>query len=78
MCVMKRATVRDLHLKTSDILGEVAKGEVFVVEKRGVPIAELRPVQALPPTRRLPNREAIIAKLPRTPDSGRILEEDRT
>ena len=79
MCHMKRATVRDLHLKTSDMLKEVAKGEVFLVEKKGVPIAELRPVQSLPATRRLPNREALIAKLPFDPvDSGRILEEDRS
>lgn len=75
---MKRATVRDLHLKTSDMLKEVAKGGVFLVEKKGVPIAELRPVQTLPPPRRLPNREAITGKLPfDLLDSGRIFEQDR-
>lgn len=79
MCNMKKATVRELHLKTSAIVAQVAEGAAFVIEKRGVPVAELRPFQALPRTRRLPNREAMIAKLPsvRT-DSGRILEEDRS
>ena len=76
---MRRASVRDLHLKTSAILKEVASGKVFVIEKRGAPVAELRPFQVLPPTRRLPNREAYLAKFPRVKlDSGRILEEDRS
>ncbi len=75
---MKRATVRDLHLNTSVILAEVAQGEVFVIARRGVSVAELRPLQAAPSTRRLPNREARIAALPAALDSGRILEEDRT
>jgi antitoxin (DNA-binding transcriptional repressor) of toxin-antitoxin stability system len=75
---MKRATVRDLHLKTSAILAEVVQGEVFVIAKRGVSVAELRPLEAAPSTRRLPNREARIALLPAALDSGRILEQDRT
>ncbi len=75
---MKRGTVRQLHLNTSSIVQEVARGETFVIEKRGVPVAELRPFQTLPSSRRLPNREARLAKLPVALDSGRILEEDRT
>jgi antitoxin (DNA-binding transcriptional repressor) of toxin-antitoxin stability system len=81
---MKRASVRDLHLKTSAILNEVAEGEFFVIEKHGVPVAELRPphlspLEALPLSRcRLPDREAELAKLPMSMDSGRILEEDRS
>ncbi|MEO7145659.1 MAG: hypothetical protein ABI165_19365 [Bryobacteraceae bacterium] len=75
---MKKTTVRALHLNTTAIVREVAGGEVFVIEKQGIPIAELRPVHELPPTRRLPDREALIGKLPLVPDSGRILEEDRS
>lgn len=76
---MKKATVRDLHLKTSAMVNAVAEGQVFVIEKRGVPVAELRPVRGTPATRTLPDREALIRKLPRVrTDSGRILEEDRT
>jgi len=78
MCHMRKATVRDLHLRTSQIVREVAEGEIFVIEKRGLAVAELRPLEALPPTRRLPNRESRLAKLPRAMDSGRILEEDRS
>jgi len=78
MCNMKRATVRDLHLNTSAIVAQVAEGETFVIAKRGVAVAELRPLQVAPSTRRLPNREARLARLPAALDSGRILEEDRT
>jgi len=39
---------------------------------------KVRPVAVRPATRRLPNRDALIRKLPKTPDSGRILEQDRS
>jgi antitoxin (DNA-binding transcriptional repressor) of toxin-antitoxin stability system len=75
---MKRTTVRELHLQTSAIVRAVVEGESFIVEKSGVPVAELRPLEPLPPTRRMPNREAIISKMNRVGDSGSILEEDRS
>jgi len=76
---MKRATVRDLHLNTSAIVKEVSQGQVFTIEKLGAPVAELRPRSVLPPTRRLPNRETFLSKLPRVrTDTGRILEQDRS
>jgi antitoxin (DNA-binding transcriptional repressor) of toxin-antitoxin stability system len=75
---MKRTTVRELHLQTNALLKAVAEGESFIIEKSGVPVAELRPFEQLPPTRRMPNREAILSKMPRVGDSGRILEEDRS
>ncbi len=78
MCHMKRASVRDLHLKTSALIKAVAEGESFVIDKHGVAVAELRPIQTPPPSRKLPNREAFIATLKPGMDSGRILEEDRS
>jgi antitoxin (DNA-binding transcriptional repressor) of toxin-antitoxin stability system len=75
---MKRTTVRELHLQTSAIVKAVLAGESFIVEKSGVPLAEIRPLGEMPSTRRMPNREAILSKMPRVPDSGRILEEDRS
>jgi antitoxin (DNA-binding transcriptional repressor) of toxin-antitoxin stability system len=74
---MKRTTVRELHLQTSAIVRAVAEGESYIVEKSGVPVAELRPLEPKPAPR-LPNREAILSKMPRVGDSGRILEEDRS
>ena len=75
---MERASVRDLHLKTSALIKNVAQGQTYVIESRGVPVAELRPITARRATNKLPDREAFIRKLPRSKtDTGRILEEDR-
>ena len=45
---MTRATVRELHTKTNDIVNEVAGGEVFIIEIEGVAVAEIRPITRLP------------------------------
>ncbi len=79
MCHMRRkATVRELHLQTSEIIRQVANGDTVVIEKHGVAVAELRPLSDQPSTSPMPDRESFLATLPpvRT-DSGRILEEDR-
>ena len=75
---MERASVRDLHLKTSALIKNVAQGQTYVIESRGVPVAELRPIGPRRATNKLPDREAFIRKLPRSKtDTGRMLEEDR-
>jgi prevent-host-death family protein len=74
---MKSSTVRELHLKTSEILRAVVDGESFIIEKHGVPVAEIRPVSERP-KRSMPDREALIMSGPETLDSGLILEQDRT
>jgi antitoxin (DNA-binding transcriptional repressor) of toxin-antitoxin stability system len=75
---MERATVRDLHLKTSALLQEVAQGRIYVIENRGVPVAELRPFVPVK-VKKLPDRSAFLRTLkPSKTDSGRILEEDRS
>ena len=74
---MKSSTVRELHLKTSEIVRRVAEGESFIIEKRGVPVAEIHPISDRPRPR-MPNREALIMSGPETMDSGLILEQDRT
>jgi prevent-host-death family protein len=74
---MRSSTVRELHLKTSEIVRQVAAGESFIIEKRGVPVAEIRPVSDRPKPH-MPDREALIMGGPETMDSGLILEQDRT
>ena len=74
---MRSSTVRELHLKTSEIVRQVVAGESFVIEKRGVPVAEIRPIFERPKPR-MPDREALIMSGPQTMDSGLILEQDRT
>ncbi len=74
---MRSSTVRELHLKTSEIVSQVAAGASFIIEKRGVPVAEIRPIsERIRP--RMPDREALIMSGPETMDSGLILEQDRT
>ena len=74
---MRTSTVRELHLSTSAIVSRVAEGESFIIEKRGVPVAEIRPIADVPMAR-MPNREDLIMSGTLTMDSGLILEEDRT
>jgi antitoxin (DNA-binding transcriptional repressor) of toxin-antitoxin stability system len=75
---MERASVRDLRLRTSALLKNVAQGQTYIIESRGVSVAELRPIPTHRLTNKLPDREAFIRTLPRTgTDTGKILEEDR-
>ncbi|MGD0496902.1 MAG: hypothetical protein ABSC23_00540 [Bryobacteraceae bacterium] len=73
----RKASVRELHLNTSDIVKQVAAGDTIVIEKRGAPVAEIRPFGGRPLTRRMPNRERLLRRLPPVKiDSGKILEQD--
>jgi antitoxin (DNA-binding transcriptional repressor) of toxin-antitoxin stability system len=75
---MERVGVRDLRLKTSALIKNVVQGQTYVIEFRGVPVAELRPIPTHRPDNKLPDREAFICTLPRSgTDTGKILEEDR-
>lgn len=77
---MERASVRELHLKTSELIKNVASGQTYIIESRGKPVAELRPLPEAPRKgNRLPDREAYIRTLPVSKtDMGRIMEEDRS
>jgi antitoxin (DNA-binding transcriptional repressor) of toxin-antitoxin stability system len=79
---MKRASVRELHINTSKWVREASEGGIIVIESRGKPVAELRPVGPRRPSRAEIKRifaemEKIWASMPLMPDSGKILEEDR-
>jgi prevent-host-death family protein len=74
---MKKASVRDLHIRTSELVREASEGAVIRIERRGEPVAELRPIEA---ARRpaLPDLTSLWKRLPAVAtDSGRFLEEDR-
>ncbi len=75
---MKTASVRDLHIRTSELVREAADGVVIVIERRGEPVAELRPLSKKAAKSRLPDISDIWQSFPSvTDDSGRFLEEDR-
>jgi len=80
---MRKASVRELHIHTSEFVREAAEGGVILIERRGEPVAELRPISAPP---RMPAAEKarifdsmreIWERMPQVGDSARIVEEDR-
>ncbi|HME09654.1 MAG TPA: hypothetical protein VKG25_21530 [Bryobacteraceae bacterium] len=75
---MRKASVRDLHIRTSELVREASAGALIVIERRGEPVAELRPISEKPAQPRLPNMTALWRRFPAVAaDSGRFLEEDR-
>ncbi|HLH17762.1 MAG TPA: type II toxin-antitoxin system prevent-host-death family antitoxin [Bryobacteraceae bacterium] len=74
---MRKASIRDLRIRTSELVRDAEQGEVIVIERRGEPVAELRPIgkRKQPP---LPEHRDLWETFPQVPgDSGRFLEEDR-
>jgi len=75
---MRKVSVRDLHIHTSELVREAATGEVIVVERRGEPIAELRPLSQPRKKVKLPDMSEIWNTFPQlSGDSTRFIEEDR-
>jgi prevent-host-death family protein len=81
---MRSASIRELHIHTSELVREAAEGGVIVIERRGEPVAELRPLTA--PRRMAAGKKARIlasmqriwTRMPQVSDSTKILEEDRS
>lgn len=75
---MRKASVRELHIRTSELVREAADGAVILIERRGEAVAELRPITKKRNRPRLPVLTELWNRLPSVPgDSGRFLEEDR-
>ena len=80
---MRKTSVRELHIRTSEFVREAENGGVILIERRGEPVAELRPITV--PSRMPADRKARIfdamediwARMPQVGDSAKILEEDR-
>jgi len=81
---MKTTSVRELHIRTSQLVREAGEGDVIVIERRGEPVAELRPVAARPrmaadkKARLFTSMKKVWDKMPQVGDSTKILEEDRS
>jgi prevent-host-death family protein len=74
---MRKLNVRELHHRTGAIIDEVAGGDVVLIVKRGVPVAELRP--ASPVAKGFPpGHWERLKKFPKLKgDSGRFISGDR-
>jgi antitoxin (DNA-binding transcriptional repressor) of toxin-antitoxin stability system len=60
------------------LVREAADGAVILIERRGQPVAELRPISKKRPKPPLPAMHTLWRRFPTVPtDSGRFLEEDR-
>jgi antitoxin (DNA-binding transcriptional repressor) of toxin-antitoxin stability system len=80
---MRKTSVRELHIHTSELVREAAEGSIIVIERRGEPVAELRPITV--PSRMPKEKKARIFasmqeiwdRMPAVGDSTKIIEEDR-
>lgn len=80
---MRKTSIRELHIHTSGLVREAAEGGVIVIERRGEPVAELRPLSAPPriaaarKARIFASMREVWARMPEESDSTKIIEEDR-
>ena len=80
---MRKTSVRELHIHTSALVQEAAEGGVIVIERRGQPVAELRPLSASAKIddavkdRIFSSMQDLWNGLPVSRNSTNILEEDR-
>jgi prevent-host-death family protein len=75
---MRKASIRDLHIRTSELVQEASQGEVIVIEKRGEPVAELRPLSRPPKKPPLRDMTRFWNTFPQlSGDSTRFIDEDR-
>ena len=76
---MKKASIRDLHMRTGALVQEAADGEVIVIEKRGVPVAELRQIRKKTVGEAFQEleRSGYFKKMPKTNFIDRFISEDR-
>jgi len=81
---MRKTSVRELHIHTSELVREAEDGSVIVIERRGQPVAELRPVTPAPQGITPEKKGEIFARMqefwghmPLMPDSTDAVSEDR-
>jgi prevent-host-death family protein len=75
---MRKASIRDLHIRTSELVRDASAGDTIVIERRGEPVAELRPLSPKKRKTRFPDMSSIWSTFPQLPDdSARFVEEDR-
>ncbi len=72
-----RANIRELHRRTGAVVDRVVHGDVILIEKRGVPVAEIRPVRPSPVGFPAEHWEAQKRYPQFDDDSGRFISESR-
>jgi len=80
---VRKTSIRELHIHTSEFVREAEEGGVIVIERRGEPVAELRPLTS--PRKISPaEREELLSRIrkiwegmPKMDERTPLLEEDR-
>jgi prevent-host-death family protein len=80
---MRKTSIRELHIHTSELVREAEDGGVIVIQRRGEPVAELRPITAaagISASKKaeiFKSMQEIWGTLSQGTDSTEILEDDR-
>lgn len=80
---VRKTSVRELHIHTSRLVREAAEGDIIVIERRGEPVAELRPltsekrISAKEKARIIAEMRRFRASMPKGTDSTKWISEDR-
>ena len=77
---MKKANIRELHMRTSPLVKEAAEGKVIIIEKRGVAVAQLQRFRKLTAAQAFRNleRSGYFKRMGKTNTQiVRIISEDR-
>jgi prevent-host-death family protein len=75
---MRKASIRDLRIRTSELVRDAENGEVIVIERRGEPVAELHPLKKRRKRVKLPDMTRFWTEFPQLPgDSTEFISEDR-
>ena len=75
---MKKASIRDLHIRTSELVRDASEGAVIVIERRGEPVAELRPISKKSRKIQFPDMTELWARQSKlSGDSTDFISEDR-
>ena len=74
---MRKASIRDLRNRASELVRDAEQGQTIIIERRGQPVAELRPIEKRQKPS-FPDMSRFWKEFPQVPgDSGKFLEEDR-
>jgi antitoxin (DNA-binding transcriptional repressor) of toxin-antitoxin stability system len=75
---MKTVSIRELHMRTGALVQEAAEGEVIIIQKRGVPMAQLRRRQTIAEAFGDLKRSGYFKRMGKTNTQiDRIISEDR-
>ena len=74
---MRKASIRELHIRTSEFVRAAENGEVIVIERRGQPVIELHPIGKKKRQIQFPDMRRFWEGPQIASDSTQVISEDR-